>query len=97
MCVYVCEPHCGQRSVTDRHQVPLPSECVCLTVHSCVCKLYFKVAEWIFRHFFLHPAADLLGATTSGVPVPTSEQRYKVCIKANFSFLLRYFTFSNNS
>ena len=59
LCIYVnagvcvCESHCGQRSVTDRHLVAVPSECVCLSVHSCVCKLYFKVAEWIFRSFFI--------------------------------------------
>ncbi len=95
-CVCVCVPHCGQRSVTDRHRVPLPSDCVGLTVHSCVCKLYFKVAEWIFRHFFFFPA-DLLGASTNGVPVPSCEQRYEVCIKANITFLIGYLTFLHNN
>lgn len=62
VCVYVsaCEPHCGQSSVTGRHPVPLPSECVGLTVHSCVWKSYFKVAEWIFRHFFFSAAESLV-------------------------------------
>lgn len=78
VCARVCEPHCGQHSVTDRHRVPLPSECAFHTVHSCVCKLYFKVAEWIFRWYFISPAY-LLGASTKWATVTTSEQKKK-CI-----------------
>lgn len=38
-----------------------------------MCKVHFKVAEWIFRHFFFS-SADLLGASAAGVPVPVTEQ-----------------------
>lgn len=74
VCRCVCEPHCGQGSVTGRQWVPLPPECVSLTAHSCVCKLYFMVAEWIPRHFFFSPA-DLPGASAEFLHLPASRGR----------------------
>lgn len=68
-CVRAHEPHCGQSSVTDRHEIPLPSECVALSLCTVLC------VSCILRWLNGFSPADLLGASTTGVSVPTSEQR----------------------